>query len=126
MMPAKRPQFQVRALTIHCTDRDASEYFYKTVLGAARLPTDHGSLPPWFQLGSLPITLVFNAAEPSPAEFPRHAMPILWLEVADLDAARERFAGHEVPIVDPGDENYMMIADPDGLVIEVWQSEAGP
>jgi hypothetical protein len=76
-------------------------------------------------LGSLLITLFFNAEKRSPAEFPTHAMPILWLEVADLAAASAHFARYDVPVVDPGDGQFMMVADPDGLVTEVWKTQAG-
>jgi hypothetical protein len=76
-MVAGEPTFRVRALTIACTDADRSEHFYREVLGATPLPTDNG-LGWWFRLGSLDINLLPNAAEPSPAEFPVHAMPILW------------------------------------------------
>ena len=75
-------------------------------------------------MGSLDINLLPNAAERSPAEFPTHAMPILWLEVPSLDAAADWFARNEVEIVDPGDGQFMQVADPDGLVIEVWQAES--
>lgn len=77
-----------------------------------------------FRLGSLDITLLPNARERSPAEFPAHAMPILWLEVTDLAAATAWFAGHGVEVIEPGDGQFMQVADPDGLVVEVWQSHA--
>lgn len=121
-MASRKPTFSVRALTIACTNAERSARFYQTVLGAVRLPTDNG-IGWWFRLGSLEVNLLPNAAEPSPAEFPTHAMPILWLEVDDLAAAAERFARHGVAVVSPSDSQCMQVADPDGLVIEVWQSE---
>ena len=111
---------RVRALTIACTDPDRTSRFYEQVLGAKRVPTDVGD---HFQLGSLGIALVANASERSPATFPTHAMPILWLEVSDLAEAAAHFARHDVPIVDEGDGQFMMIEDPDGLVIEIWQAD---
>lgn len=122
-MAGRSPTFLARALTIACTDVKRSEHFYKTVLGATVLPTDNG-VGWWFRLGPLAITLMPNATERSPAAFPTHAMPILWLEVDDLDAAARRFARYEVEVIDPGDGQFLMVADPDGLVIEVWQAEA--
>lgn len=120
-----RPAFRVKALTIACTDHRRSERFYRRVLGAEPLPTaDPGYGCPWLRLGSLAITLMPNAAERSPAEFPTHAMPILWLEADDLAAAAQRFARERVEVVTPSDGQFMQIADPDGLVIEVWQAEA--
>ena len=121
-MPLRKLAFRVRALTVACTNLNRSQHFYATVLGATPLPSDVGTCR-WFRLGSLDITLMPNAVEPSPAKFPTHAMPILWLEVEDLPAARKRFAEHKVTVIDEGDENFMQIADPDGLAIEVWQIE---
>jgi O-acetyl-ADP-ribose deacetylase (regulator of RNase III)/catechol 2,3-dioxygenase-like lactoylglutathione lyase family enzyme len=117
---------RVKALTIACTDHRRSERFYRDVLGAVTEPTDdpgYGSV--WLRLGTLAITLLPNAAERSPATFPTHAMPILWLEVDDLKAAGRRFAKQKVDVVTPSDGQFMMIADPDGLVIEVWQADTG-
>jgi catechol 2,3-dioxygenase-like lactoylglutathione lyase family enzyme len=116
------PRFHVRALTIICTDPQKSAAFYRDVLGAAPLPTDNG-IGDWFRLGTLEITLLPNASEHSPATFPTHAMPVLWLEVENLKAAAEQFARQGVSVVDAGDGQFMMIADPDGLVIEVWQDQ---
>lgn len=120
---AKKSPFIVKALTVVCTDAKRSARFYQTVLGATPLPTDVGGLPPWYQLGSLTFTLLPNAAEPSPAEFGTHAQPMLWLETADLAAALRRFAKHGVTVLDEGDSQFVVIADPDGLPIEVWQAE---
>jgi catechol 2,3-dioxygenase-like lactoylglutathione lyase family enzyme len=117
----KEPIFSVRALTINCTNVERSVNFYKTVLGASVVSTDNG-IGWWYRLGSLEITLLPNAIEKSPAVFPTHAMPMLWLEVGDLDAAAEQFARHAVLIVEPSDGQSMMVADPDGLFIEVWQT----
>jgi catechol-2,3-dioxygenase len=64
-----------------------------------------------------------GAAAPSPAEYMTHAAYMLWLEVDDLAAARKRLARYEVPVVEDHGES-LVIADPDGLLIEVWQKEA--
>src|SRR5204862_5614968 len=114
-----------KALTISCTDHRRSERFYRKVLGATTLPTgDSGYGCLWLRLGSVAITLMPNASERSPAQFPTHAMPILWLEVDDLNAAARRFARYKVEVVQPPDGLFMMVADPDGLLIEVWQAES--
>jgi catechol 2,3-dioxygenase-like lactoylglutathione lyase family enzyme len=114
---------RVVALTIACTDADRSEAFYRDVLGARPDPRD-GYGCRWFKLGDFSINLLHNAALRTPAEFPTHAMPILWIETDDLRNAADTFARQGVAIVQPSDGQSMMIADPDGLVIEVWQAEA--
>lgn len=113
-------QFRTRAMTIVCTDVQRSAEFYEKVLGATRLPTDVGH---WYRLGSLEISLLPNAAKPSPADFPTHAMMMLWLEVDELSRAAKQFADHGVKVTDEGDGQFMTVADPDGLLIEVWQAE---
>jgi catechol 2,3-dioxygenase-like lactoylglutathione lyase family enzyme len=123
-MARRGPSFSLRALTIACTDPVRSSRFYRDVLGAAVVPTDNG-IGWWFRLGVLDINLMPNAAERSPAAFPTHAMPIPLLEVANLAEAAEWFAQNEVEVVDPGDGQFMQVADPDGLVIEAWQVNLG-
>lgn len=124
-MAARKLSFHFKALTIACTDHRRSERFYREVLGATTLATDDpGFGCPWLQLGTLALTLMPNASERSPAAFPSHAMPILWLEVDDLNAAAQLFTEHSVEVIEPADGQSMQIADPDGPVIEVWQAEA--
>ena len=54
-------------------------------------------------------------------------MPILWLEVDDLAEAKRRFVDAGVEIIDePVDGLCIMVEDPDGLLIEVWQHEVDP
>jgi predicted enzyme related to lactoylglutathione lyase len=119
-----RPEFRVQALTVVCTDHRRSERFYRTVLGATDVPTaDPGYGCPWLQLGSLTLTLMPNASERSPVVPGTHASSVLWLEVNDLDAAAKWFDRHQVEIIRPPDGLFMEIADPDGLVIEVWQAQ---
>jgi len=77
-MATSKVPFRGKALTIACTDLQRSVHFYQEVLGAVLDPRD-GYGCPWFQLGSLMLTLVPNASQRSPASFPVHAMPILWL-----------------------------------------------
>lgn len=122
-MVSRGPTFSIRALTIACTDPERSAAFYRDVLGAVVVPSDNG-IGRWFRLGTLEINLLANATERSPATFPTHAMPILWLEVSDLAKAAAWFARRNVEVIDQGDGQFMQIADPDGLVIEVWKSPA--
>lgn len=119
-----RQKFRGRAVTIACTDLRKSLRFYEEVLGAAIVPTEEGTFP-WFQLGSLVLTLMPNAVERCPAMMPTHAMAMLWLEVDDLHAAYDWCVKSGVEIIQPPHPEalFMLIADPDGIVIEVWQSE---
>ncbi|HKB03064.1 MAG TPA: VOC family protein [Gemmataceae bacterium] len=120
-MARNKLKFRCKALTIACTDRRRSERFYTSVLGATAVKTPDDIGCPWFRLGSFVFTLMPNAARPTPAAFPDHAMFLPWLEVDDLAAARKRFARAKVTVVQSHPES-MVIADPDGLLIEVWQT----
>jgi catechol 2,3-dioxygenase-like lactoylglutathione lyase family enzyme len=122
-MAGRKTSFQVAAVTIACTDLARSVKFYETVLGAVRQPGD-GYGCPWFKLGPISISLLPNAVEASPAKFPDHPMAMLWLETDDLAAAVRRFARSGITVLQPSDGQFMMITDPDGIVIEVWQAES--
>jgi catechol 2,3-dioxygenase-like lactoylglutathione lyase family enzyme len=113
--------FRGKAVSIVCTDLERSERFYQQILGARRLDTEFAALP-WFELGALTITLVPNASEPSPAEFGTHAMPVLWLEVDDLRSAHAHLLKSGVVIDELHEGEFMLVADPDGMIIEVWQA----
>jgi len=115
------PSFQVKAVTIVCSDDSRSDRFYREVLGAVVLPGEITCR--WYRLGSFTITLMPNAEGRSPADFGQHPMTMLYLEVDDLEAARKQFARHKVAVVVPSDGQMMIVADPDGLPIEVWQRE---
>jgi catechol 2,3-dioxygenase-like lactoylglutathione lyase family enzyme len=121
-MTGRELSFRPKALTLACTDLGRSRRFYEEVLGASPHPRD-GLGCPWYRLGAWPINLMPNAVERSPSSFPDHAMAILWLEVDDLEAAERLFVRNQVDVLQPSDGQFMMIADPDGLIIEVWQSE---
>ena len=113
-----------KSVTIACTDIDRSEHFYVKLLGATPIPGDASGCCPWYKLGSLMISLLPNAQHPSPANFPEHAMPILWLEVDDIEMAHDHLKNAGTTIIQPpDDEMFMLISDPDGLVIEIWQQE---
>ena len=115
--------FSGRSVTITCTDRERSERFYADVLGADLIPRD-GYGCRWYRLGSLTISVMPNAEHKSPATFPEHAMPVLWLEVDDINLAHEHLKNAGTPIIQaPDDDMFMLVADPDGLVIEIWQKD---
>src|SRR5437660_10090372 len=118
-MASRKVAFRGKALTIVCTDLRRSVQFYEGVLGAVRLPGD-GYGCPWFRLGSLVLTLMPNATEPSPAPDETHAMTMLWLEAEDLKAAHALFLRSGAEIRRPPDDDlFMVVADPDGLLLEV-------
>jgi len=114
--------FRGKSLTIACTDLKKSAHFYETVLGAVLEPRD-GYGCRWYDLGAMSINLMPNSTEPTPARFPEHPMLILWLETDDLTIAERRFFECGVTILQPSDGQFMMIEDPDGIIIEVWKSE---
>ncbi len=117
-----KPSFQVKALTVVCSDRWRSHSFYTEVLGAVVLPRDITCK--WYRLGTLTLTLMPNGEGRSPACFGEHPLFMLYLEVDDLETARAHFARHKVEVIQPCDGQMMIIADPDGLPIEVWQRQA--
>jgi hypothetical protein len=65
-----------------------------------------------------------NATGPNPAVFGEDPLNMLYLEVDDLEVARRHFDRHKVAVIMPSDGQMIIIADPDGLPIEVWQREA--
>lgn len=116
-------KFFGRLVTIACTDRERSERFYVDVLGAELIPGD-GYGCGWYQLGSLTISVVPNAEQKSSAIFPRDAMPVLWLEVDDIQLAHEYLKNKGTQVIQPPeDDMFMLVTDPDGLVIEIWQKD---
>jgi catechol 2,3-dioxygenase-like lactoylglutathione lyase family enzyme len=115
------PPLRGGAITIACTDRRRSEHFYEKILGAKISPGD-GYGCPWLQLGSLTISLMPNASEPSPAKFPERAMPMLYLEADDLAAVRKYFRKNKIKILEDDDVS-VTISDPDGILIEVWEAD---
>lgn len=123
-MSTGKPSFRATAITIACTDYDRSGQFYEQAFGAVRDARD-GYGCRWYKLGSIWLTLIPNASEPTPARFPEHPMAMLWLETDDLPAAAERLAGMGVEVLQPFDGESMMVTDPDGIVIEIWQAEPG-
>ena len=115
--------FSTRCVTIACTDRRRTESFYRDVLGAEPI-LGEGYGCPSFRLGSLVLSVMPNAEHPSPGVFPEHAMPMLWLEVDDVRLAHQHLEQQQVTIIQaPEDDLCMLVADPDGLVIEIWQQD---
>jgi len=117
--------FRPKALLISCRDHHRSAQFYEGVLGAVRLPGEGsaGYGCPWFRLGPWELSLMPNATEGSASLLPEHAATMLMLEVDDLQAAHRHCLRAGVEIVEPPNGPYMVIADPDGLQIEVWQAD---
>ncbi len=114
--------FRGKAVTIICTDLTRSERFYEEVLGAELLPGDNNGCP-WYRLGTLTISLLPNASERCPVSFPTHAGTMLWLEVDDLGAACRHLVQNGVPVVEWHEGEFMIVTDPDGLLIEIWPSQ---
>jgi hypothetical protein len=117
----KKSMFRSRALVVSCRDQHRSAQFYEGVLGAVRLPGDgYGCV--WLRLGSWDLSLMPNSSEAA-STVPPHAGILLMLEVDDLQKAHQKFINVDVEIREPPNGPYMLIADPDGLQIEVWQTD---
>jgi catechol 2,3-dioxygenase-like lactoylglutathione lyase family enzyme len=114
--------FRGKSVTIVCTDRDRSAAFYQGVLGAEPLAGD-GYGCPWYRLGNLVFSLMFDAETPSTPS-PSDATFMLWMEVDDLPAAHRHLLSAGVQVVEaPEGGPYVRIADPDGLLIEIWERD---
>jgi hypothetical protein len=121
-MAERSVSFRPNALVICCTDHHRSAKFYEGMLGATWLPGD-GYGCPWLRLGPWELSLMPNATEGSAGLLPAHAATLLTVEADDLAAAYRHCLRVGVQIVEPPNGPYMVIADPDGLEIEVWQTE---
>ena len=117
---ASSPAFALSSVTIVCTDLGRARDFYCGVLGATPLPCGDGYGCPWFKLGSHRFSLMPNATA---AATPRLDRPgaLLWLEVEDLAKAHAYLSGRGVMILEPPEGSCLLIADPDGAPIEVWE-----
>ena len=96
--------------------------FYRDALGAELLPgAETMILCPWLMLGNLVITLLENTERKSDLDYSQQAMATLMLQVNDLNAAFERAVKHGARVIEPPDEGGVtfLIADPDGIFIEV-------
>lgn len=113
--------FNATALTIVCSDRQRSERFYEHVLGAEPISEVEPGACRWFRLGDLRISIVPNGDGRCPAELGKHPMNMLWLEVDSIARAAEHLARHDVDVLQESDGQTMLIRDPDGLTIEVWE-----
>lgn len=122
-MQPKRKNFSFRgkSITILCTDQSRSDQFYRELLGAVRVDEGYGC--PWYQLGDFTFSLLPNATEPCPVQIPNHAGTMLWLEVEDIHAAHSYLVQNEVPVKEWDETQSMIITDPDGVLIEVWQAQ---
>ncbi len=111
------------AVCIVCTDRWRSMDFYRQAFGAELLSRDWPITCPWLRIGDLTITLVENTERISPLEFSEHAMATLLLQVDDLNATFLQATKHGARVIEPPDEGGVtfMVADPDGIIIEVMQ-----
>jgi catechol 2,3-dioxygenase-like lactoylglutathione lyase family enzyme len=114
--------FSRAAIILSCTDAARSLRFYRDVLGATVADVDEGACA-WLTLGGIRITLVPNARRPAEPSTDRAAAS-LWIEVDDLEGACRAFARQGVSILqEPAGGPLAVIADPDGIIIEVWRSD---
>jgi uncharacterized glyoxalase superfamily protein PhnB len=97
--------------------------FYREAFGAELLSQDTPVTCPWLRIGDLTITLVENTERISPLESSEHAMATLLLRVDDVNAAFLRATKHGARVIQPPDKGGVtfMVADPDGIIIEVMR-----
>ncbi|MEZ6130365.1 MAG: VOC family protein [Planctomycetaceae bacterium] len=112
------------AMCIVCTDHWRSLEFYRDAFGAEVISREMGTCP-WLRIGDLAITLLANTDKPSELEHSEQAMAMIFLQVDDLHAAYHRAVKHGAKAIDPpqSDDVHFVVADPDGIIIEVMQAE---
>jgi catechol 2,3-dioxygenase-like lactoylglutathione lyase family enzyme len=116
--------FSRAAVVVSCTDVARSRKFYEKVLGAVLDPGEEHDACPWFSLGGLRLGLMPNAARAA-LPSPEHAAMSLFVEVDDLESTHRELVRKGVTILQaPEGGPLAVIADPDGIVIEVWQAHA--
>jgi catechol 2,3-dioxygenase-like lactoylglutathione lyase family enzyme len=115
------------ALCIVCTDQRRTFEFYRDAFGADPIPGEVGTCT-WLRIGELPITLLANTDHPSRLDFCEHAMATIFLQSDDIHSAYERAIAHGARTIDPlqPDGVNFIVADPDGIIIEVMQFETNP
>ncbi|MFH5802552.1 VOC family protein [Alienimonas sp. DA493] len=108
------------AVCLICTDHRRTATFYRAAFGAVDLPGD-GFGCPWLRVGGLTLTLLPNAVRPAPAPSVERAGATLLLRDADVRAAFDRAVAAGAAVVEPPDEDatHCLVADPDGVLIEV-------
>ena len=119
-MAANHPR---NAMCIVCTDHWRSLEFYRDAFNAEIIAGDVGTCP-WLLIGDLPITLLANTEFPSNLQHSERAMAMLFLQVDDLDAAYDQAVKHGATPIEPPQSNgvHFIVADPDGIIIEVVQA----
>lgn len=112
------------ALCIVCTDQRRTLAFYRDAFGAEVIPGEIGTCA-WLRIGELPITLLANTDKPSRLNFCEQAMALVFIQSDDILAAYKRAIAHGARPIAPlqPDGVTFMVADPDGIIIEVMQFE---
>ena len=112
------------AVCIVCTDHWRSLEFYRDAFNADVIPGEAGTCP-WLLIDDLPITLLANTDKASGLEHSQQAMAMILLQVDDLHAAyKQAIKFGATPIDEPqADSVHFVVADPDGIIIEVLQAD---
>lgn len=112
------------AVCLVCTDHQRSLKFYRDAFGAKVIPGEAGSCP-WLRIGDLAITLFANTDKPSHLEYSQQAMAMIFLQVDDLRAAFKRAIKFGATPIEEPEVNgvHFVVADPDGIIIEVLQAD---
>ena len=112
------------AVCIVCGDQQRSPEFYRDAFGPAVFLGDTGTCH-WLRVGDLAITLRASTDKPSRLSSCEQATVPLFLTTGDSNAAYDRAVAHGArPSQAPQpDGSNFTVADPDGIIIEVMQSE---
>jgi catechol 2,3-dioxygenase-like lactoylglutathione lyase family enzyme len=118
-------KFNLGEINIICTDIERSLHFYQDVLGF-EVTTVDDAVAIHLQSAGHPVLLLSTATSKTEAA-PYASVPVISFDLYtdDLQVAIEYFQKHGVVIEQsPSDTNpFAVIHDPDGLQIEVIQSE---
>jgi glyoxylase I family protein len=109
---------------LNVRDMERARPFYEGILGLRRADRPEMGLPgAWYQIGQSQLHLIQTPEGVDVGTRPESLSPIaghLALRVDDFEAARKRFAEHDIEALDLGPEgDQFWVRDPDGNTIEI-------
>ena len=109
---------------LNVRDMERAIPFYEGIMGLQRAERPEMGLPgAWYQIGESQLHLIQTPEGVDVGTRPGELSPIaghLALRVDDFEAARIRFAEHDIEILDLGPQgDQFWVRDPDGNTIEI-------